>query len=346
MGGRLVAFATETVYGVAALAADAAAMDRLRELKSRPDRPFTVHVGRPADAYRYVRDVPPVARRLIDKAWPGPVTMLLPTGGALADAASADRTLYDSLCHKDVIGLRCPRGVVAQAMLSAVESPVVVPSANLAGEPSPRTARQVLKALDGKIDLLIDSGPTSYGIDSTIISFAAAGWEIVRRGVYDEEAIRRMLAKTVLFVCTGNTCRSPIAAGLLRKLYAQRLGCRVGELARNGLEALSAGVMAADGEPATPEAVTAASAYGADISHHRSRRLTSELINAADLVLCMTDFHVEQAGRLVPAAVSKIERLIADRDVPDPMGGGSEAYRRTAETIEQALKERMDKGEL
>lgn len=343
--GKLVGFATETVYGVAVNAAIPAALDRLRELKDRPTRPFSLHVGQPADVLRYVAHPPEAAARLIHKALPGPVTLLLPTGGALSDPAlAAQAGLYERLVSGDVIGVRCPDEPVAQAMLSAVDAPVVAPSANLAGRPSPRTAQDVLADLDGRIDLLLDSGPTRYGKDSTIVDFTGGSWRIVRQGVLDERMIQKMMSRLYVFVCTGNTCRSPIAAGLARKLLAQRLGVEVRQLPEQGVEVVSAGLYAAEGGQASPEAIDAADAYGADISAHRSRKLTSELIQAADMVFCMTRFHVEQVLQLAPQAASRVERLDPQADVPDPIGGDAHEYRRVAAQIEQALRLRLDRG--
>jgi len=336
--GLLVGFATETVYGVGAVATNAAAVERLRLLKSRPERPFSVHLSKPADAGLYVRDIPSEARRLIAKAWPGPVTLLLPTGGQLAETRPGDAGLRDVLCDEGIIGLRCPDSTVARLMLAAVEEPVIAPSANPAAAPSPRTAREVLASLDGQIDLLIDSGPTRYGIDSTIVRFDRTGWQIVRQGAYDTRTIHRLLLRTYLFVCTGNTCRSPIAAGLARKMLAEQLGCSLGQLDRKGVAVLSAGIFAAEGERARPEAIAAAGDLGVDIRHHRGQKLTFELISLADLVFCMTDFHVAEALRLVPSAAGKVQRLRADADIPDPIGGGAQTYRRTARQIEDALK--------
>ena len=335
--GKLVGFATETVYGIAALATNQATVRRLRRLKSRPSEAFTVHLGRPADALRYVTDMPPAAARLIHRAWPGPVTVLLPTGGALADTKIEKAGLHDLLSKDGVIGLRCPDEPVALAMLSAVKAPVVAPSANRAGQASPRSAEDVLAALDGRIDLLIDSGPTALGEDSTIVLFRPSGWKVVREGPYDQRAIRRFIRRRLLFVCTGNTCRSPMAAGLAKRILAEREGCRVGELRQEGLEVLSAGVFAGEGARATPHAVQAARQLGVDLSHHRSRKLTSELINSSDVVLCMSQSHVCDALTLAPQSANRIRRLLPDKDVPDPIGGGPDVYRATAERIERAL---------
>lgn len=345
--GRLVGFATETVYGVAALATCDDGLDRLRELKNRPARPFSLHLGRPKDTHHYVRNLPDAAELLIRRSWPGPVTLVVPAGGQFADVRLRRRQgLYERLCHDGLIGLRCPDEPVAQAMLSGISLPVVAPSANLAGRPSPRSAGEVLEDLDGKIDLLIDSGPTRYGNDSTIVRCDESGWEVLRPGVYDEDSIRRMLTQMCLFVCTGNTCRSPMAAGLARKILAERLGCKIGDLPRHGVKVLSAGIVATDGVRATAQAIQAARAMGADISRHRSRNLTRELIKEADVVFCMTDSHVSQARRIAPDEAHKIRMLDALGDVPDPVGGSLDVYRAAAMRIEKALRIALAKGVL
>ncbi len=341
--GKLVGFATETVYGIAAMATGVETMDRLRELKSRPERPFSVHLGRPEDVSCYVRDVPPPARRLIEKAWPGPITLLLPTDGALADERLQAAGMHDVLCMDNHIGLRCPQGVVCQKMLSAVEDPVVVPSANLPGENPPRNAEEVLERLAGRIDLLIDSGPCRYGKNSTIVRCNGDGWEVVRKGIFDSRTIRRLLQRTILFVCTGNTCRSPVAAGLAGKLLAERLGAAASELDKKGVSIVSAGLWAVNGHRATPEAIQAARKLGVDIANHRSQELTVELINSADLIFCMTDFHVAAVCRLVPSAAGRVRRLDRKADISDPIGGGADVYRRTAERIKGAIEQALDK---
>ena len=128
------------------------------------------------------------------------------------------------------------------------------------------------------------------------------------------------------------------------RMLAEKLGCTPGELSRKGVEVLSAGVFAMDGGGATRHAVDAADRLGADISRHRSRKLTKELINRADAVFCMTDFHVAEVARLVPAAAGKTRKLDDRGDIADPIGGGAGVYRRVAKRIEKGLRRALQKG--
>ena len=113
--------------------------------------------------------------------------------------------------------------------------------------PSPRNADDVLHALRGQIDLLIDSGPSRFGKDSSIVRIHRDDWTLVRKGVYDERMLSRFMRKKIGFVCTGNTCRSPMAAGLAKQFLSEQFGCKVGELRGRGLEVVSAGVFASNG---------------------------------------------------------------------------------------------------
>ncbi|MBS3733506.1 MAG: threonylcarbamoyl-AMP synthase [Phycisphaerae bacterium] len=337
--GQLVGFPTETVYGVGALATEGDAVARLRDVKGRPERPFSVHLGGPGEAERYVH--PDIwARRLMRRAWPGALTLVLPATGPLADAA-LDDAVRDRLVADDWIGLRCPDEPIAAALLAAVDGPVVASSANPPGAASPRDAVEVLRGLPDALDVLIDAGRARGGTESTIVRLADGELTMLREGAYTERQVRRLLRWRLLFVCTGNTCRSPMAAALAKAQVAQRLGVSVGALRQWGVEIRSAGLVAADGLSATAEAVDAAKRLGADVSQHRSGTINRDLIAWADVVFCMTDVHVGEVLRLDEAAADRVRRLDADGDIPDPVGRGEAAYHRTAERIRRALEQEL-----
>ncbi len=344
--GKLVGFPTETVYGIAVVATCTESLQRLRELKDRPSRPFSVHIGSPERAKQLVPAMCSEARRLIQRCWPGPVTLVVQTGGSVPDPSQPERDLSDLLCSDGWIGLRCPDEPVATQMLDAVMQPVVAPSANLAGRASPRDGADVLRDLEGRIDLLLDHGRTRCGQDSTIVRVSPGKIEPLRIGAVEASDVVRAVKRRIIFVCTGNTCRSPMAEGIAKQKLAQSHRCRVSQLPERFYEVLSAGIMAAAGVEATAEAQKAAQALGADISSHRSSKLTRDLIQWADVVFCMTGRHVQEVVRLAPDEAEKILPLSSSQEVTDPIGAGQDVYLATARQIQDAVVALIDEGKI
>lgn len=186
--GELVAFATETVYGLGADATNAEAVQRIFAAKGRPsDNPLIVHVADEAMARRHAQRWPETARRLAG-LWPGPLTLVVPRGDTLAAEVSAGLP---------TVGLRVPAPAVARGLIAATGRPLAAPSANRSEHVSPTTAQHVLADLDGRIALVLDSGPTGVGIESTVVDLVSDPPRILRPGPIGADEIARVSAQEI-----------------------------------------------------------------------------------------------------------------------------------------------------
>ncbi len=347
--GRLVVFPTETVYGVGLSAASADGLVRLREIKgAAAAHCFTVHVGRRGDVVRFVPEVSPVARRLVEKGWPGPITLLFRVDDprrcpVVAELPPAG---VEALYAAGAVGLRCPDDSFTADLLAEAGVPVVASSANRAGRPPPVTADEALAELGGQVDLVLDGGRTRYGQPSTLVALNGRGYTVARPGVFDERTIRRIATLTILFVCSGNTCRSPMAQGLARRLLAERLGLGDAAAGDSAVQVLSAGTLGLAGGGPAPEAVEVCRQRGADISGHRTVPLTADLVRSADLIYGMTRAHIDAVAELVPAARDRVRLLDEAGDIPDPLGGTFADYSACADRIAAALERRFQEAPL
>lgn len=189
--GGTVAFPTETVYGLGANALEAEAVAKIFLAKGRPAwDPLIVHVSDIAMLQRVAADVPARAQKLMDAFWPGPLTLLLPKLAAIPDAVTAGRPL---------VAIRMPSHPVALALIAAANVPVAAPSANRFGHTSPTTAQHVLDDLDGRIDLVLDGGPTWCGLESTVIEVGEQSVILYRPGAIPVEEIERIAGPVVLY---------------------------------------------------------------------------------------------------------------------------------------------------
>lgn len=322
--GGLVVFPTETVYGIAVRSDRPDSIERLRAAKGRDaDKPMAVHVGRFEQIERAASRLPRLAHRLIERYWPGPLTLVVPDRTAPADAP---RT----------VGLRFPAHDVARALLGAIDVPVLGTSANRSGDPPACDAATADELIGDAVDIVLDGGPSELKEASTVVEILDDGWRLLREGFIDETAIRAAISKTVLFVCSGNTCRSPMAAAMFTQLLREHLGDD--DLEKRGLRIRSAGTMAFPGSGASSGAIAAMQDMGIDLTAHETSPLTPDAIREADFVVAMTEEQLRAVRGLAPDAHARAALLDpTGHNTLDPFGGSLELYRKTAFQIKEHL---------
>ncbi|MGM8215006.1 L-threonylcarbamoyladenylate synthase [Bacillaceae bacterium W0354] len=210
--GKVVAFPTETVYGLGADATNEQAVKQIFQAKGRPsDNPLIAHVGDRGQVNDYVTEIPSHAKKLMDEFWPGPLTIILPSNGQLAKNVTAGLS---------TVGMRMPDHPHALAILQAVDRPIAAPSANRSGKPSPTTAEHVWLDLNGRIDGIVDSGKTGVGVESTVIDCSIGPPMILRPGGVTREEIEAIIGPVAIAKSELEKNEAPRSPGMKYKHYA------------------------------------------------------------------------------------------------------------------------------
>jgi len=342
--GGLVVFPTETVYGVGASARSAAGVQRIFEAKGRScEAPLALAIKSAEEAIDYVPQMGRIAQRLARRCWPGPITLVVDQSEENGLVEQLPASVRQAVAPHGTIGLRVPAHETVLAILQMLAGPIALTSANRSGEPAAVTAKEAVESLGDHVALVLDDGACRYGQPSTVVHATAEGFCCLREGVVSPSALDRLSSMIILLVCTGNTCRSPMAEVLMQKLVAEKLGCTAEQLDQRGVLVASAGIASAPGSGPTSQAVAVMREKSLCLKNHVSQPLTEKLVRHADVILTMTGGHRQAILRRWPDATSRTHILRPDAgDISDPIGAPISVYRDCAEQVESALRERID----
>lgn len=335
--GELVVFLTDTSYGVAASVLAPAAVEKVLSF-SPADEPPTLALPGVEHALDWAPHMSMLGRRLARRCWPGPVTLVFP-GMADQLAEKLPETVRQQLCPAGDLALTVPgHDAILDAALRLPAPLVLARLAPPAGA-SEITVEQLVSRIGESAALIVADGTRPAAPLPSIVQINGQNWTMLREGAVTAEEVAHKTTCVILFVCTGNTCRSPMAEALCNKLLADRLRCSPQELIDRGYLVLSAGLAAYAGDEASPEAVQAVQELGGDLSAHASKPLTPDLVLAADHLLAMTQGHLAAVaaryGHYGPRP-----RLLdpAGGDVADPVGADQQVYRDCARQIASHLE--------
>lgn len=342
--GGIIVYPTDTLYGLGIDPANSAAVQKLyalkERLKSNPVSLMVESIDRIEEISGFLLEKNLLR---ISKLFPGKFTILL------ENSIQPGNELYENLCDQEKIGWRIPDNKFCNMLSVVYGKPISTTSANLSGKGNVTNISEVLAHFGNKLDLVIDSGPISNTSGSTIIDFTKNPLMIVREGEVEKSKVQELLKETdirvkkevfkIVFLCSGNICRSPIAEGILKAMMAKTRF-------RNIVQVSSAGTLTLPPNPAHELAVKIADANEINIHAHLSRHITQKIVDDADIIICMAVNHVEYMRKYFPKDKHKIILLkewkrnkpLFKPSVADPIGHNIGFFSDTFTEIHSEIK--------
>jgi len=324
--GGVLCLPTDTVYGLAVDAHNKRAVEQIYKLKKRPKKkPLILFPKTHKTLVHLVKKIPPSSLKLISCFWPGPLTLIF----------KASITEPWCLVSKEgKIGVRIPNHPVPRKISKEDGILLATTSANLSGEKAVVEADKLSLTIKQGVDLILDSGKTSLGRESTVVDVTTETPKVLREGSVPEDDLKKVLKEkiNILFVCTANMCRSVMAEALFKTIWSCE---RYPEV-----NIMSAGIYALHSYPPSTNTIQVLREKGIDVTSYRSTPVTSDTIKRSHIIFVMEKKHQEHLVRLYPWAENKIWLLKEfahgkEEEVFDPTGGPGEAYQETARELQQ-----------